>query len=248
MDAQGIVPEQLDQACRLHRPKAVYLVPTIHNPTAATMPPARRQRVAEIIRRHGLMLFEDDAYGPLDRTAVPLASLIPERTYLALSLSKCMAPGLRASFVVAPDRRGAAVLTGALRATVQIPVPLTVALVIRWLRDGSADAIVRAIRAEAGARQRLAAKVLHGYAFSAHPCGHHVWLPLPEGWGRAEFVADGQRQGLAVVASDAFAVTEAPPHALRVSLGAARDRSELSRALELLRGSLASPAPTTMIV
>jgi DNA-binding transcriptional MocR family regulator len=31
----------------------------------------------------------------LDPKAVPLASLIPERTYFAASLSKCIAPGLR---------------------------------------------------------------------------------------------------------------------------------------------------------
>ncbi len=36
MDEQGIVPEALGSACRLYKPKAVYLVPTMHNPTTAT--------------------------------------------------------------------------------------------------------------------------------------------------------------------------------------------------------------------
>ncbi|TAI64222.1 aminotransferase class I/II-fold pyridoxal phosphate-dependent enzyme [Bradyrhizobium sp. Leo170] len=89
MDEHGVVPTALDAACRRHAPKAVYLVPTIHNPTTATMPLSRREEVAEILRRNDVLLLEDDAYGPLEPDAVPLASLIPERTYFMASLSKC---------------------------------------------------------------------------------------------------------------------------------------------------------------
>ncbi|MGY3608194.1 PLP-dependent aminotransferase family protein [Bradyrhizobium sp. Leo121] len=73
MDEHGVVPTALDAACRRHAPKAVYLVPTIHNPTTATMPPCRREEVAEIVRRNDVLLLEDDAYGPLEPDAVPLA-------------------------------------------------------------------------------------------------------------------------------------------------------------------------------
>jgi DNA-binding transcriptional MocR family regulator len=79
----------------------LYLIPTIHNPTTATMPLSRREGVAEILRANDTLLLEDDAYGMLESKAVPLASLIPERTYLAASLSKCIAPGLRVSFLLA---------------------------------------------------------------------------------------------------------------------------------------------------
>jgi DNA-binding transcriptional MocR family regulator len=56
---------------------------------------------------------------------------------------------------------------------------LMVALVARWLTDGSADAIIEAIQGEAAARQRLATDVLAGHAFFSHPNGHHIWVPLP---------------------------------------------------------------------
>src|SRR5207302_6780784 len=120
--------------------KAVYLIPTIHNPTTATMPPSRREGVAEILRANDVLLLEDDAYGLLEPKAVPLASLIPERTYFAASLSKCIAPGLRVSFLLTPDRRAAGFAAAALRASVQMPTFLTVALVTLWLADRSADA------------------------------------------------------------------------------------------------------------
>ena len=143
------------------------------------MPLSRRKEVAEILRRHEVLLFEDDAYGKLEPNAVPLASLVPERTYFAASLSKCIAPGLRVSLLLTPDQASAEVLVSALRASVQMPAFLMVALVTRWLQDGSAEAIIGAILNEASARQKLAANVLVQHAYSRHPNGHHIWVPLP---------------------------------------------------------------------
>lgn len=247
-DAHGILPDALEEACRHHAPKALYLVPTIHNPTTATMTPERRRAVAAILNARDLRLLEDDAYGALDPTAVPLAALAPAQTYHMASLSKCIAPGLRVSLLLAPSRAQAAAAGNALRTVAQMPVSLTVALAARWMADGSAHAIVAAIRAEAQARQKLAARALSGLHYAAHPSGHHLWIPLPRGWGRAEFASHLQRQGLAVVTSEAFSVEETPPHAVRVALGAAGNRAELARALDLLAAALhAAPAAPRVV-
>ena len=109
------------------------------------MPLSRRKEVAEILRRHEVLLFEDDAYGKLEPNAVPLASLVPERTYFAASLSKCTAPGLRVSLLLTPDQASAEVFVSVLRASVQMPAFLMVALATRWLQDGGAEAIIGAI-------------------------------------------------------------------------------------------------------
>jgi DNA-binding transcriptional MocR family regulator len=247
-DENGMVPEALKEACERYAAKVVYLIPTIHNPTTLTIPRCRREQLAAAIRAAGMVLIEDDAYGCLDPKALPLATLIPERTYLAASLSKCIAPGLRISLLLTPDRAAAASLANALRTMVQMPVPLMVALVMRWLADGSADAIISAITAEATARQKLAAKALVGQLYAAHPHGHHVWLTLPPNWTRADFATHLQRQGLAVVTSDSFSVDDRPPHAIRVALGAARSRSDLVAALDVLAAALKSPAFASSIV
>jgi DNA-binding transcriptional MocR family regulator len=182
IDEHGILPDALDAACRKHSPKAVYLIPTIHNPTTATMPRSRREQVAEVLRARDVLLLEDDAYGMLEPKAVPLAALVPERTYFAATFSKCIAPGLRVSFLLTPDQDAASLLANALRATVHMPAFLMVALVTRWLQDGSADTIIAAIRDEATARQKLASQVLARHAFSRHPSGHHIWVTLPPNW------------------------------------------------------------------
>jgi DNA-binding transcriptional MocR family regulator len=122
-----------------------------------------------------------------------------------------------------------------------------VALVMEWLRTGDAETIIAAIRKEAGARQELAAGILRGHAYSAHPNGHHVWMPLPQGWSRMEFVAQLFRRGLGVVPSDAFAVS-APPQAIRLGLGAARTREDLASALYLLAATLKQSGGISTVV
>jgi len=247
-DRGGMIPAALEEAAKRHKAKAVYLVPTIHNPTTVTLGVERRAQLAEAIARRGLMLFEDDAYGALDPKQVPIATLVPERAWHVATLSKCIAPGLRVSFMVTPGRAEAAVMANALRTVAQMPAPLMVALVLRWLGDGSADEIIAAITGEAAARQKLAAKALVGQDYAAHPRGHHVWLRLPPAWTRLEFAAHVQRQGLAVVTSDSFSVDDAPEHAIRIALGAARTRADLAGALEVLSAALKSPVGASRIV
>jgi DNA-binding transcriptional MocR family regulator len=248
MDAEGIQPDALKSACRVHEPKAVYLIPTLHNPTTATLSPSRREAIAAIIRASGAFLIEDDAYGWLDPSASPIANLIPERSYLAVSLSKCVAPALRVSYLLVPDATSEQVMRGSLQATMQMPPPLMVALVTHWLRSGVADQIITAIRNETSGRQQLAARILKGLSFAAQPGGHHLWLSLPRQWNCGDFVSHVLRDGLAVVGGDAFAVQGAAPHAVRVSLGAARNRAELGQALHVLANALKSPASTVQIV
>jgi DNA-binding transcriptional MocR family regulator len=248
MDAEGIRPEMLKRACKAHKPKAVYLTPTLHNPTTATMPPKRRADIAEIVQANKTILIEDDAYGWLAPNASPIANLIPERTYLAVGLSKCIAPALRVSYLLVPDAAAEETMRDALAASLQMPAPLMVALVHQWISAGIADKIVLAIRSEAAARQRLAARFLKGMPYAAGPHGHHLWLPLPPRWSRMEFMRRVLDRGLAVVADDAFAVGPASSPAVRVSLGAARTRAELAQGLQALAETLASAGQGAQVI
>ncbi|MCO5132720.1 MAG: PLP-dependent aminotransferase family protein [Xanthobacteraceae bacterium] len=248
MDRDGVLPDALAAACRQHRPKAIYLIPTLHNPTTATLSPARRHAVADIVRQQGVWLIEDDAYGLLEPSVQPIANLVPERTYFAASMSKCIAPALRMSYLLAPDLAAEQVMRNNLQATMQMPPLLMVALLTHWIRTGVADQIIQAIRSEAIGRQQLAARLLHGLPFAARPAGHHLWLALPRQRHSAEFLSDVLRHGLAVVGSDAFAVGENAAQGVRVSLGAARNRAELAQALELLAGALRAPRSEIQIV
>jgi DNA-binding transcriptional MocR family regulator len=248
MDEEGVLPDELKAACRVHKPKAVYLIPTLHNPTTATLSPSRRAAVAAIIRAAGTILIEDDAYGLLAPSVSPIANLIPERTYLATTLSKCIAPALRVSYLLTPDVATQEEMRARLQAAAQMPPPLMVGLVTHWIESGVAERIIAAIRNEAIGRQQLAARALKGITFLAGRAGHHLWLTLSPECQREGFAAHLLRNGLAVVGSEAFAVSPNAPHSVRVSLGAARNRAQLAEGLRLLASALRMPSTQRQVV
>lgn len=249
MDDEGVRPDALDEACARHRPTALYCTPTIHNPTAATMSAARREAVAAVARRHGLVIFEDDVYGRLPRHAPPpIAAMAPDLTYYVGSLAKTVAPGLRIAYAVAPDAGSAVRLAAALRATTYSAAPIMAALATEWIGSGAAQAVCEAIREESEARQALAREALAGLRFTAHPSGHHLWLSLPPAWKAASLAGYLRPRGVAVVSADAFALHEPAPNHVRLSLGAARDRDELRQQLALVAGTLAHPPHAVLAV
>ena len=244
MDGEGIDPDALDAACRTRAPKALYLNPTLQNPTTLTVPEPRREAIVAVARHHGLPIVEDDAYGFIPTGGVhPLAAIAPDLTWHIAGLAKCIGAGLRAAYVVAPDARAGWPFSAALRAANVMASPLTVALATRWIEDGTADMILRFIRAETGARQKLATAILPEGSFRADPLSFHLWVPLPKPWTRSAFIGHMRSTGIGVVASDAFVVSGEPDEHVRVCLGGPASRERVRTALEFMAHTLeAEPA------
>lgn len=136
-DAEGMLPDALEKLCRTGRPKALYVVPTIHNPTTATMPAARRRAIADLALRFGVAIIEDDPYGLLPaQPPAPIAASAAPAVYYVASLSKVLSPGLRTAYLVAPGRAQAARIASALLAVALGPAPLLTGLVTAWMQDG----------------------------------------------------------------------------------------------------------------
>ena len=105
-DDGGLIPESLDRVLASEAVKFVYLVPTFQNPTGRTMSLERRRQVADILRRRGALLIEDDPYSDLRYSGEPvptLKSLAPQHVIYVSTLSKTFAPGFRLGFCVAPE-------------------------------------------------------------------------------------------------------------------------------------------------
>jgi hypothetical protein len=86
-------------------------MPSLHNPTAITMPEPRRRALATIARRHNVLILEDDVYAPLLEDArPPFATLEPELTVHIAGLSEMRGAGpahrLRADAARARGRCG----------------------------------------------------------------------------------------------------------------------------------------------
>ncbi|HGM7035939.1 TPA: PLP-dependent aminotransferase family protein [Serratia marcescens] len=180
IDAQGMVPQALASA--LERVPsghiAVYLTPTLHNPTTATMSAERRRAIVEICRQANVWIIEDGVYA-LGHSAVPaLATLAPERVFHVNGLSKTLCPGLRIGMLtLPPDMQTAA--EEALQDIPFAPSPLSCAVVGEWLSSGAIEAIPQALRHEAQRRVHLATSIFDADECVSHPDAYHVWLPMP---------------------------------------------------------------------
>ncbi len=110
MDAEGLVPEALDEAISMVRAsgrtvKLIYTIPSFHNPAGITQPAQRRKEILDIALRENLLILEDDPYALLGfEGTVPRAIRADDSeqvVYLG-SFSKTLASGLRVGWAVAP--------------------------------------------------------------------------------------------------------------------------------------------------
>jgi DNA-binding transcriptional MocR family regulator len=240
LDEHGIVPSALHAACRKVRPKALYIVPTLHNPTTGTLSASRRREVVDIARRHNLIIIEDDLYRLLAVEAPPpIARVAPERTIYVTSLSKTFAPGLRVGYLVGPPSQYNN-LVRAVQQSIWMLSPITTTLAARWILQGEFDSIVAGKRKEAAARQSLAAKILPRHRVRSAKTSYHLWLSTE---GNADaFALAARERGVLITPASAFYLGSArPPEAVRVSLSAARDRAVLVTALERLGELMEEP-------
>lgn len=249
MDAEGLIPEDFARLCDERAPRALYVIPTIDNPTTATLPEARRCQIAAIARRHGVTIIEDDPYAPLRTQRLPsFLALAPDITWHLATLSKCVTPALRVAHVVAPDAARARWLAAILRATTLMAPPLLSALASRWISEGLVDEIAAAIRAENRLRQALAARIFADHPLAADPEGHHLWLSLPAHWRAGDFAEHADRAGVSIIPGSAFAIGAQGAGMVRISLGVAPDRDVLEEGLAQLAELTRQPSLTARAV
>ena len=240
MDGEGLLPADLDRVARRTGAGVLYCMPTLHNPTTASMGRRRREEVAAVVRRRRLQVIEDDVHGLLaEAVEPPLAALMPDRVFYIASTSKLLAGGLRVAFMAAPaaaiDR-----LSFAVNASLWAPPALNIEVAARWIADGTADAVTSRKQREAAARQDLARRLLPVDSCRTAARSYFLWLELPPPWEADRFVRAARERGVAVAPPAAFNASDsAAPTAVRVSLSALRQREELAGGLRTLAGVLA---------
>lgn len=239
VDEHGATPESIEEMHRATNAKVIYLNPTLQNPTTRTMPEKRRSDIANTLLKLKMTLMEDDPYWFLLNDAPPPLVTFTKgvRTYYMASLSKCLWPTLRTSFVLMPVGEENNLFLESLRSSGMGGSPLLYGLTEHWIRTGVARQIVLQVQGEARARQTLARSILPKNACS-HPSGLHTWLALPSNWNRQVFAEILEQRGIIVATSDAFSAEENPENGVRISMGGAANQSELAHALKQISSLL----------
>ncbi|MFD3313486.1 PLP-dependent aminotransferase family protein [Streptomyces sp. NPDC058694] len=233
-DGEGLLPGAVAAAHHSAPLSALYVQPTLHNPTSATMGDARKRELAEVVRELGLPVVEDRIWSFLHEEGVPFAAYAPERVHVVDGLSKRVAPGLTVGFLVVPEGR-VEEAAGALRSGGWTAGRFALEAGTRWIQDGVVDRLVADRRADAARRQRVVAELLDGFAVRADPSAYYAWWELPSPWRADTFTAAAAARGIAVTPGSAFAVgAQGAPDAVRLGL-ASVPVPVLGQALRTLR-------------
>ena len=217
--AEGPDLQALHTLCQQRRVRAVYTMPTLHNPLGWVLNTGQRQALADLARQHDLLIIEDAAYARLvSRPPPPVVSYAPERTVYVTGFSKNIATGLRVGVVISPPRYRPEI-ERAIRATTWNTPTLISSLICAWIEDGTVARFETQKRQDARQRQQVAREVLCGLPVVSHPDSYFVWLPLGEE-SRADRLANAlMERRISVSTAEPFCVSATIPQALRIALG-----------------------------
>lgn len=200
VDHQGLDPDQVPDGVGL-----VFVTPSHHAPTGATMPLKRRRLLLQMADERDMIVIEDDYEYEMSFLAPPTPALKSIDTdgrviYLG-SFSKSLFPGLRLGYLVAPEpfiRQARA-----LRSLILRHPPGHLQRTTAWfLAEGHYDAHVqRRRRAFASRRAEMVGQINHyGLEIAGAPShgGSALWLRAPDGIATDVLAASLSERGVLI--------------------------------------------------
>ena len=235
IDNEGMLPSELEALCNRQRIKGLYVSGRFQNPTNVTMSYERQLALQGIIRRHNLLLIENDSYGFLsDSPDHILSHLLPEQSFYISSLSKVFLAGLRIAYVAAPEHLVKNLTQGIADSMVSVS-PLCAEIAAESILAGHAETIIRQKKLQIAKRVSLFRTVFAGHDFAISERSMAAWLSLPPPLRATDLEAEASKRNIRIFSSERFAVGSIPaPEAVRISLTGVEDTARLRRALQTL--------------
>lgn len=188
-DENGLILESLEERLSEFRPKFLYLIPTFHNPTGATLSQERRDRLVELAQDYDFILAADEVYHLLSYTQAPpksfAANIHVENVISLGSFSKILAPGLRLGWLQAhPEKIKRFNTCGLLDSSGGLN-PFTSAIVREVIEGGGLEAnldkLINIYRVRLHAMHVALQGHLWNVQYALPHGGYFIWLGLSEG-------------------------------------------------------------------
>ncbi|MGB5953314.1 MAG: PLP-dependent aminotransferase family protein [Ornithinimicrobium sp.] len=203
-------PVELEQLLRSMRAQAAYLVPDFHNPSAALMDGAQRERVGGVLSRAGVVPIIDETQVELACDEIemppPLATFVPDAITVG-GVSKAFWGGLRIGWIRAPQSRARQIATHRLQ--LDLGAPVLEQLVVAELLRRRAEILPQRRLAFSAGRDLLFEGVresLPTWRVQKPAGGLSLWCELPGPLSTSVAVA-AARRGLTLAAGPNFAPT-----------------------------------------
>lgn len=210
-DEGGLILDKLEAAMREHHPKLLYVIPTFQNPTGRTLAADRRQPIAELAAKYGVVVAEDDPYRDLRYAGTPLPSIksFDRESWVVFlgSFSKIISPGLRVGYMAGDPRILRKCTIGKQSADVHTS-NLTQAIVDAFLRQDLLPGHIRSIcasyRAQLDTMLAELADFPAGTTYTHPEGGLFIWVELPEGLDALALLPACVERGVAYVPGTHF--------------------------------------------
>ncbi|MBI3284814.1 MAG: PLP-dependent aminotransferase family protein [Burkholderiales bacterium] len=218
----GLDLDQLEAACREHRPRLLFVQTALHNPTGWSSSAANLHQLLTLARQYGFLIAEDDVHGHfLAGHATRLASLSGlDGVIYYSSFCKALSPALRMGYIAAAPGLLKALLRAKIYSVMTTPA-LNEYVLLEVLKAGNwrkhLDRLQRKIMAarNASARQLSEAGVLFEHVGEA---GIFLWGTMPEGLDVDLLVQDAYRNKILLMRGAAFSANATPDRHIRFNV------------------------------
>ncbi|MFN2459292.1 MAG: PLP-dependent aminotransferase family protein [Candidatus Velthaea sp.] len=222
VDEDGLRVDHVEAILRTRRPRFIYTMPSLHNPTGVTMNADRRERLVTLAQRAGVPIVEDDPYGELAVSAsAPLAAHDNDYVIYVSSFSKTIAPSLRLGWLSAPRTIYERLLLR--KQSYDMATSMYVqASVCDYMRTAY-DAHVVALREELLRRRALAFDAIDRHWPPALRAmrgggGYYVWATSPREVRARALLDAAERRGASFLFGEAFFAQNGGDHNFRLAL------------------------------
>jgi len=237
-DNQGMNPIELEKSCRTLGIKGVYLMPSCSNPTNYSMNMARREEIADVIRKHKLLAIEDDSYAFLsEEYHLPIVTLAKENTIYINGFSKHASSGLRVAALSSPDQFKSPLEQGFYNLNLKTS-SLNMEVAARLVHTGLYKEMLHTKRERSKLRNQHYEEIMGTFPHMIHPYSYFQWLPLPKNCTGKAFEAMMATQGVRVYGSERFSLGEIQNnHFARITTSSPQSIEELRAGLQLIKAS-----------
>ncbi|AKG37641.1 aminotransferase-like domain-containing protein [Paenibacillus durus] len=242
-DEHGMLPNELDNQCLLLGIHGIFLMPSCANPTTVMMSETRKKELADMIRKHHLILIEDDIHafltaGIIDDYVQPIFQLLPEQTVYICSTSKSICSGLRVAYMVFGDSFRERILKAVFNVNVKTS-SLDAEIITELILSGDANKIVKKKKKLADSANVIFSEVFPEVSHTGHPLSFYRWLPISGNSNALQLEKSFQSKGIRVFHSDRFlSGASTPDKFLRIALASTHSLERLTKGLEILKENL----------
>jgi DNA-binding transcriptional MocR family regulator len=222
VDEEGMRVDHVEAILRTRRPRFIYTMPSLHNPTGVTMNEDRRERLVTLAQRARVPIVEDDPYGELvPAPAPPLASHSSDYVVYLSTFSKTIAPSLRLGWISAPRSIFERLLLR--KQSYDMATSLYVQAGVCDYLETAYDAHLPRLREELAARRAIAREAIAEYwpktmRLAKGGGGFYLWLTAPREMRARALLDAAERNGATFLFGEAFYAATGGDHNFRLAI------------------------------